>query len=309
MELRQLEYFVAVAEEANFTRAAERVHISQSGISAQIRQLEREVGTELIDRSTRVARLTVAGEAAFEHAKVALKAARAATEAVGEVAGIVRGRLRIGMVSGCTMTALFDALAAFHLDHPGVTLTVTEDSSDRLTEAVRLGRLDLALVGVPVAPPAGLGSLTVVSEGLVALVPEGHRIASATSVSVTELAQERLICMPQGTGIRGVLDLAFAEHGLNTTVAIQASAPAAIVDLARRGLGVAVLSESMTAIAPDLKSIRIRGVDAPAVLALTWSTTPNPALRVLLRHCEREFVTRPPRQPEADGAANPRPTH
>src|ERR1700704_5107666 len=96
MELRQLEYFVAVAEEQNFTRAAERVHISQSGVSAQIRQLERELGAELFDRSTRTATLTVAGEAALEHARAALAAA-----GVGHAAEVEVGRdgRRVGELS------------------------------------------------------------------------------------------------------------------------------------------------------------------------------------------------------------------
>ena len=93
MELRQLEYFVAVAEEANFTRAAERVHISQSGISAQIRQLERDLGAELIDRSGRTASLTTAGAAALEHARGALASVEAVRQAVDDVKGLVRGRL------------------------------------------------------------------------------------------------------------------------------------------------------------------------------------------------------------------------
>ena len=94
MELRQLEYLVAVAEEANFTRAAERVRISQSGVSAQIRQLEHELGVELIDRSTRRASLTSAGEAVLEHARAALAAAGAARQAADDVTGLLRGRLR-----------------------------------------------------------------------------------------------------------------------------------------------------------------------------------------------------------------------
>src|SRR5438045_2127284 len=124
MELRQLEYFIAVAEEANFTRAAERVHISQSGVSAQIRQLERELGAELIDRSTRNAGLTAAGEAALAHARAVVASANAVQQAVGEVTGLIRGRLVIGMVIGCTITPLFDALSAFHVAHPGVELSL-----------------------------------------------------------------------------------------------------------------------------------------------------------------------------------------
>ncbi|HEY5014088.1 MAG TPA: LysR family transcriptional regulator, partial [Acidimicrobiia bacterium] len=147
MELRQLEYFVAVAEEANFTRAAERVHISQSGVSAQIRQLEHELGATLIDRSGRVATLTTAGVAALEHARVALASVAAVRDAVDDVTGVIRGRLVVGMVTACTVAPLFDALAAFHAAHPGVAIALFEDNSDRLVDSVRAGTTNLALIG------------------------------------------------------------------------------------------------------------------------------------------------------------------
>src|SRR6185437_608964 len=102
MELRQLEYFVAVAEEANFTRAAERVRISQSGVSAQIRQLERELGARLFDRSGRTATLTAAGEAALDPARAVLASMNSVRQAVDGVTALVRGRLAIGMVTACT---------------------------------------------------------------------------------------------------------------------------------------------------------------------------------------------------------------
>src|SRR5580692_3394183 len=109
MELRQLEYFVAVAEEANFTRAAERVHISQSGVSAQIRQLENELGATLIDRSGRHSSLTQAGAAAVGHARAALASVEALRHAVDDVNGLVSGHLTVGMVTACTVAPLFNA--------------------------------------------------------------------------------------------------------------------------------------------------------------------------------------------------------
>ncbi|MDQ6726574.1 MAG: LysR family transcriptional regulator, partial [Actinomycetota bacterium] len=164
MDLRQLEYFVAVAEEANFTRAARRVHITQSGVSAQVRQLERELGADLIDRSSRTATLTPAGAAALGPARAALAAAAEVRHAVDDVNDLMRGRLAVAMVTGCTVTPLFDALATFHMAHPGVEITLSEDSSDRMIEQVRAGVVDLALVGCAAAPPADLGSISIVSE-------------------------------------------------------------------------------------------------------------------------------------------------
>src|ERR1700722_4074385 len=177
MELRQLEYFVAVAEEANFTRAAARVHISQSGVSAQIRQLEQDLGATLLDRSGRTARVTTAGAAALDGARVVLAAVDALRQAVDEVNGLLRGRLVVGMVTACTVTPLFDALAAFHVAHPGVDITLTEDNSDRLIDRVRSGSVALALSVAFGAAPPGLAALPIVSERLVATVPFDHPLA------------------------------------------------------------------------------------------------------------------------------------
>lgn len=292
MELRQLEYFVAVAEEANFTRAAERVHISQSGVSAQVRQLERELGADLVDRSTRTATLTAAGVAALGPVRATLAAAASVRQAVDEVNELLRGRLVVAMVTACTVAPFFDALAAFHLAHPGVEIVLSEDTSDRMVEQVRTGLVDLALVGCAAAPPTDLESFSVVSEGLVALVAGDHTLAKRRKVALAEVVAHPLVCLPSGTGIRTVFDRACVVQGLQPTVALQASAPDAVVDLARRGLGVAILSESMTVQHEDqLARVPLTGVDIPAVLALIWKHTSNPALDELVRHCETTFTT------------------
>ncbi|CAL2070019.1 LysR family transcriptional regulator [Streptomyces murinus] len=291
MELRQLEYFVAVAEERNFTRAAERVHISQSGVSAQIRRLERELGAELFDRSARTVTLTVAGKAALAHARTALAAAGAVGQAVGEVSDLIRGRLTVGMVVGCTVTPLFDALAAFHRDHPGVELSLLEDNSDRLVEGVRAGAVDLALVGAAAAAPEGLETLTLISERLVAAVPPGHPLAARPRVALPELVAHPIVCMPPGTGLRTVFDQACAARDLRPVIALQATAADAIADLAARDLAVAVLSESMAARYGDRLTARlIEDVETPALLALIWKGGQGPAVRELLAYSRRAFA-------------------
>jgi len=290
MEIRQLEYFVAVAEEANFTRAAKRVHISQSGISAQIQQLERDVGATLIDRSARRATLTSAGAAALEHARVVLASVDAVRQAVDEVTGLIRGRLVVGMVTGCTITPLFDALAAFRLAYPGVELALIEDNSDRLTELVRTGATDLALIGTAGAPPAGLDALPIVSERLVAVVPVGHPLAERRRATLADVSPYPIVCMPKGTGIRTVFDQACAARDIQPDIALQASAPAAVADLAMRGLGVAILSESMAANDDGrLSALVLDEIETPAVLALIWRTTNSPALRELLDRSREAF--------------------
>jgi DNA-binding transcriptional LysR family regulator len=319
MELRQLEYLVAVAEEASFTRAAQRVHISQSGVSAQVRQLEHELGAELFDRSARAATLTRAGEAALGHAREALAAAAAMRQAVDDVNGLLRGRLRVGMVTACTITGLFDALDAFHRAHPGVVVTLLEHGSAELTDQVRAGVIDLALIGVPGEAPEGLAALPIVSERLVAAFPAAHPLAGAphgvssgapqgvssgapqgvssgvppgaASLTLDDLARLPLICMPGGTGIRAVFDQACAARGIQATVTLEASAASVLADLAARGLGVAILSESMAAAAGDrLRVVPIDGCDTPALLALIWRPSPPAAVAELVRHCRRAFA-------------------
>lgn len=294
MELRQLKYFLAVAEERNFTRAAELVHISQPGVSAQIRQLEGELGATLVDRSARRAELTAVGEVVRDHARTVLEAVEALRRAVDEMNGLVRGRVVVGMVRGCTITPLFDALSGFHRAHPGVEISLMEDDSDRLVEQVRKGAVDLALVGTAGRAPEDLDGWPVVSEPIVAVVTPGHPLAGREEVGLAELCAHPIICLPRGTGIRAVLDRTAAAQGLTPAVALEASAPEAVLDLAVRGLGVAVLAASMAAGREGLRSVGLTDADVPGVLALVSAPVRSPALRELLAHCRRAFGGRRP---------------
>jgi DNA-binding transcriptional LysR family regulator len=301
MELRQLEYFVAVAEEANFTRAAERVHISQSGVSAQIRQLEHDLGATLIDRSGRTATLTTAGEVALEHARAALASADAVRQAVDEVTGLIRGRLVVGMVNGCTISPLFDALAAFYLAHPGVEISLIEDNSDRLTEEVRTGAADVALIGTAGALPPGLDALSIASERLVVAVPLGHPLTRRKRVTLSDISAYPIVCMPEGTAPRTMFDQACTAKGIQPDIVLQASAPDAVADLAIRGLGIAILTESMAARHSRLKALAFADIQTAAGLALIWPPTESPALREFLLHSRRAFTKPEPGQVLTDG--------
>src|SRR6478672_6107487 len=166
MELRQLEYFVAVAEEANFTRAAERIHVAQPAVSAQ--RLERELGQPLLDRSRRTVRLTAAGEAALPYARAALAAVADIHVAVEELTQLVRGTVAIGTVTSHSVDMPL-LLADFHADHPEVEITLSTDSSDTLIEMVCTGRLDAAIVSVgPGERPEGLDVEVVTDEAIAA---------------------------------------------------------------------------------------------------------------------------------------------
>src|SRR6266567_3479820 len=127
IDLKWLRSFVVVAEEASFTRAASRVHVAQPGVSAQVRRLESELGQQLLDRSGRSVRLTEVGAAVLPFARAALRAVSNARLAVDELAGLVRGQVTVGMVSGCALPVLAELLARFHHHYPGVAIALVED--------------------------------------------------------------------------------------------------------------------------------------------------------------------------------------
>jgi DNA-binding transcriptional LysR family regulator len=215
----------------------------------------------------------------------------AVRQSVDEVNGLVRGRLVVGMVTACTVTPLFDALAAFHIAHPGVDITLIEDNSDRLIERVRSGTVDVALVGASGTAPAGLDALPIVSERLVATVPFDHALGERQRTTLAEISKYPIVCMPEGTGVRAVFDEACAANGTRVDIALQASAPGTVADLAQRGLGIAILSESMAAThSSRLTALGIDDVDTLAVLALVWSPVPSPALNGLLPHLRATFT-------------------
>jgi len=288
MELRQLEYFVAVAEEANFTRAAERIHVAQPAVSAQIQRLERELGQPLLDRSRRTVRLTAAGEAALPYARAALAAVADIHVAVEELTQLVRGTVAIGTVTSHSVD-IPSLLADFHADHPEVEITLSTDSSDTLIETVRTGRLDAAIVSVgPGERPDGLDVEVVTDEAIAAAVSRTDELASRKTIRLTDLADRQLIALPIGAGIRHQFDAACAKAGVSPRVAFEASTPLALADLAERGLGVAIVPTSVPrgrdglhglAIVPELRGR----------LVLAWRSggPMSPAARVLVDKARR----------------------
>ena len=290
MELHQLEYFVAVAEEASFTRAASRVHVAQPGVSAQVRRLESELGQQLLDRSGRSVRLTEVGSAVLPFARAALDAVANARLAVDDLAGLVRGQVTVGMVSGCALPVLAELLAGFHDTHPGVAIALVEDNSDRLVERLRDGRLDLALIGWAEQTPADIDSVVLVDEELVAAVAPGHPLAGAGAVTIRQLRDLPLVSLPRGTGVRAALDAACAAAGFTPRIVFEASALPMVVELAGRGLGLAVVPASI----PNGPGIlRITDPQLRSRLELAWRCAPaaNPAARALI---ERARALGPP---------------
>jgi DNA-binding transcriptional LysR family regulator len=300
MELRQLEYFVAVAEEGSFTRAAAREHVAQPGISAQIKQLEREFGEPLFERIRTGARLTDAGRAALGPARSALASVETARANVDELAGLTRGRVAIGTIAAGGAIDLPELLASFHRRYPDVEITLTEEKSDALLDRVHSGELALAWIGRSgdtIVP--GVQTLKVVDERVTAVVGFDHALAARRTMKLSELTAHPLICQPRGTGIRAALDTGGVEAGVHVAVQFETTAPLVSIDLARKGLGVAVVPGSAATFAHDgLHALTVTAPRMRSRLELAWridasgAMAGGPAIRALVAHA-RKFVARP----------------
>ena len=291
MELHQLRYVVAVAEEGSFTAAAQRELVAQPAVSAAVRSLEQELGVQLFRRGRSGAQPTEAGVAVLAHARAALAAVAAARDVADEVTGLLRGRVVVGMVVGCTSTVLADLLADFSTAHPAVEVVLVEGSGADLLASLSTGRLDLAWVGRAQPPPSGVETVVLHEEEQVAVVPVAGP-PRGRSLAVADLASHRLVALPPGTGGRTALDAACAAAGVAPVVACEATGLEMVCLLAERGLGTGVVPASVAAAAAD--RLRALWLDPPVTsrIELAWRTggPSSPASAALLavarRHVE-----------------------
>jgi DNA-binding transcriptional LysR family regulator len=246
VELRHLEYFVAVAEELSFTRASRRLHVVQSGVSSAIQGLERELGATLFDRNRHRVTLTEAGLALLPEARATLAAAQAAADAVAEAAAGLRGTLSIGTMISTGSIDVPALLGRFHEQHPAVLvrLRVMPGGSADLAREVVSGGLDLALLSLPGEAPPGLTVRALAQEPLVLICATKHPLASAEAVQLDALANATFIDFPVGWGTRAVVDRAFAAAGIDRQVAFEVADYAAATGLVSNGLGVAFIPAS-----------------------------------------------------------------
>ena len=244
MELRQLRYLVALAEELNFTRAAANEHVAQPALSQQIRRLEQELGLALVERTTRHVALTEAGQFLVVRARRILAELEAIRSEMESMRGVDTGHVMIGAMHTMGPIDLSLALALFHERHPGVGLTVREASSEELAEMLRIDELDLAFLSVTERVEShGLGLHQLVSEELVALLPPGHRLAGRP-VRMTDLAEEQFISFRPGARLRELLFAAGREAGFEPHVTLESNESRRVRRLVARGLGVAILPQS-----------------------------------------------------------------
>lgn len=287
MELRQLEHFVAVAREQHFTRAAERVAVSQSGLSASVRALEQELRTPLFSRTTRSVRLTEAGRALLVEAERTLAGARAARDAVDAVRGLLRGTLSVGVeqcVAGLNLPRL---LAAFHRAHPHMEIRLRQEGTANLVDGVAGGQLDIAFAAT-VSPAGWRGELVPLArEPMVLLCAPGHRLASADRVGWDRLTGEAFIDFHPDFGPRRAADEAFAAARVHRTVALEVNDVHSLLELVREGLGIAVVPHhfSRKPEAGRLTAVALDGADQPyyeSVVVLPEARTMSPGARALM---------------------------
>ena len=239
MDHVKLEAFVCVAEEESFGAAADRLRTAQSTISARIEELEAHLGQRLFSRSSRHVRLTPAGEAALPAARAALAALAGVEQAVDDVVGIRRGRVRLGLVTGAEVPGLGATLAEFARTYPGIELMITTAASNDLGAAVSEGSLDVGLV-VQTAP-GGLGWSELLHDPLVVVGLSGVR----GPVEIGTLTHRPLIVLDAGAGVRAALEEAARRSDVWLDVTAQVSTPGLAQDLYARGMGVLLVPASL----------------------------------------------------------------
>jgi DNA-binding transcriptional LysR family regulator len=245
MELRQLRYLVALADERHFTRAAEREHIAQPALSQQIRRLEVELGLTLVERTTRRVAMTQAGELLVGRARRMLAELDAAQAELASLAGVQAGRLSVGALHTMGPVDLSLLLASFHRSHLAVELTVREQSSEELAEMLRVDEIDLAFLSVTERIQSrGLTLQRLVSEELVAVLPIDHPLAERKTVRMVELADESFISFREGSRLRELLDWAAGEAGFRARITLESNESRRIRSLVSSSLGVAILPRS-----------------------------------------------------------------
>lgn len=296
VELRHLRYFAAVAEEMNFGRAAETLHIAQPSLSQQIRKLEEIIGVELIDRSSRAIQLTPAGETLAEHTRRTFDDLETAVTATRDTASGIIGRLSIGLVETAAIAVVPDAVRRFLDTHPRVTLELRELPVRTQTEELNRGKLDLGFVRTDPGP-GDLVIERVLEEEFIAAVPVGHPLAVQPQLKLAQAIREPLIVIERDQ-IPGLYDETIAiarRQGVGLQISQQATSILSILGLVSAGLGLALLPASVR----GLRLVGIRYVEldpAPrtALLAVRHRENRSPQARSFLASLGESSPNGPP---------------
>ncbi|KVA05947.1 transcriptional regulator CynR [Burkholderia ubonensis] len=257
MLLRHIRYFLAVAEQRNFTRAAEVLHVSQPTLSQQIRQLEDQLGVQLFDRSGRAVRLTEFGEAYARHARAALHELDAGQRAVHDVADLSSGSLRLAMTPTFTAYLIGSLVDAFNTAYPNVALTIDAMPQERIEALLADDRLDAGFAFTPARLP-DIDATPLWDESLLLVAGRTHRLARRRrALTPAELGDEPLILLSRAFATRASIDQYFVDHGARPRIAIEVNAINAILELVRRGRLATVLPDAIARAGGDLCALKL----------------------------------------------------
>ena len=285
MELRHLRYFVVVAEELHFRRAAERLHMSQPPLSQQIRALEEEVGATLLLRNQRRVELTAAGVAFLERAREILEAVEDAARQARRVQRGEVGRLAVGFVGSAMYSFVPELLRAFREQAPDIALRLHELGTTEQLRQLDDGRLDVGFLRTPGRRP-GLSFETVLEEPVVVAMPDVHPLAQRSLVRLSDLVGESLVLLtPAGSpGLRAALATSIAQLGGEERIVQEVAEMQTVIGLVAAGVGISLVPESVRALVRHGVTYRPLGDTAPAVrLAMAWrATDDSPVLHSFL---------------------------
>jgi LysR family transcriptional regulator, transcription activator of glutamate synthase operon len=283
MEIRHLRYFVAVAREQSFTRAARRLGIAQPALSQQIQALEHELGVVLIERSNRTSGLTEAGASLLTRAERILLEAQDAAQEMAAHAGLLTGTVRIG----CALQTLLEGrlpplLAAFHTGKPGIRIIFREVHTRQVLELlhrgevdlglVHLGRVDRTVVGARAASPV-LSLAHLCSEPLVLIVGPGHRLADRSTVRFEDLRDETFIAFRPGATVRKMVALLAKRCGFAPQIGFTTANIGTVRAFVSAGLGIALVPRSaLDAPSPPLKALALESLRLERIVTLARNT-------------------------------------
>jgi DNA-binding transcriptional LysR family regulator len=259
VQLHQLAYFVAVADERHFTRAAKTMHVAQPSLSKQIAALEGELGGALFSRARGNISLTTAGEALLPLARRILADADVARTTVRELMGLEQGRVRLGATPSLSTGLVPAVLRRFHDRHPDVRLVLDEGGSRDLVADLAQGMLDLALIILPLrtSDPA-LRTIPLLTEPLVAAVPVDHPLADRSTLDVADLRDTALVMFREGYDLRAVTLEACRKAGFDPTLTVEGGEMDAVLQMVRAGLGVAIVPTMVATSATGIHAIMLR---------------------------------------------------
>lgn len=267
MELRQLEYFIAVAGEMNFSRAAHRVRVVQSALSTSVAKLEKELGVELFDRSRQQITITPAGELFREHARSVIHAARLAKDAMSDYRGQLSGIVEFGSLISFSTLDVPEILGQFHRDYPLVQIRLRNSLAGRAAHltAIADGSLDLALVSAPDRFPASMEMRLLAEEPMLLVCRQDHHLAHRDHIDIAELVSEDLLGFPSDVGLRRVVEKAFSAAGITPRTPYEVPVDLSLAArLVRHGLGSIFMPASETGSFPDLHAV-------PVVPTVHWT--------------------------------------